>query len=326
MLKTKNCINRIFGRLDFFRGSGTLYPMKTYFINSNRRSRLPIAVSFEEQMPKYQVAHRHDGYEIMFISSGYGWCAVNGVRMPLLAGDLFFMGMEDEHEFLLRAPGSYYNIMFRPELIPESDQESLRQAPFFLHFGKPEFTFQRKAVFPLRISGYLVEQFRQMYQESLNSHFALPLQLRSRLYHILVKIGEYSMLFGEARTTDREDIVGGRVVNHILNHCQERLSLAGLAKLTPYSPEYLGKIFHRQMGISFTEYLAYVRIEKARILLESPDWSLAEIAGKTGFFDAAHLTRTFRKVTGMLPRDFRRSLQQGGSHGDPADFPSRILP
>ncbi|UKI30076.1 MAG: AraC family ligand binding domain-containing protein [Lentisphaeria bacterium] len=177
--------------------------MKTYFINSNRRSRLPIAVSFEEQMPKYQVAHRHDGYEIMFISSGYGWCAVNGVRMPLLAGDLFFMGMEDEHEFLLRAPGSYYNIMFRPELIPESDQESLRQAPFFRHFGKPEFTFQRKAVFPLRISGYLVEQFRQMYQESLNSHFALPLQLRSRLYHILVKIGEYSMLFGEARTTDR---------------------------------------------------------------------------------------------------------------------------
>ena len=111
MLKTKNCMNRIFSRLDFFRGSGTLYPMKTYFINSNRRSRLPIAVSFEEQMPKYQVAHRHDGYEIMFISSGYGWCAVNGVRMPLLAGDLFFMGMEDEHEFLLRAPGSYYNIL-----------------------------------------------------------------------------------------------------------------------------------------------------------------------------------------------------------------------
>lgn len=159
MLKTKNCMNRIFGRLDFFRGSGTLYPMKTYFINSNRRSRLPIAVSFEEQMPKYQVAHRHDGYEIMFISSGYGWCAVNGVRMPLLAGDLFFMGMEDEHEFLLRAPGSYYNIMFRPELIPESDQESLRQAPFFDISGNRSSRFNARLFFRFGSAGIWSSSF-----------------------------------------------------------------------------------------------------------------------------------------------------------------------
>ena len=55
------------------------------------------------------------------------------------------------------------------------------------------------------------------------------------------------------------------------------------------------------------EYLLRVRITAARTLLESTDRTIADIACETGFYDHSHFTRTFKRLIGASPGQYRKS-------------------
>lgn len=57
-------------------------------------------------------------------------------------------------------------------------------------------------------------------------------------------------------------------------------------------------------------YLQRCRLEYAKQLLTHGELTIAEIAAITGFFDQSHLSRRFRKVTGMTPGEFARDLSR----------------
>ncbi len=77
-------------------------------------------------------------------------------------------------------------------------------------------------------------------------------------------------------------------------------------------PTYLSREFSKHFDdLSFGEYIRKLRIDKAIGLLESPTYSLSEIAYLTGFSDQSHFTRIFKKQTGMNPSVFRKNLLKG---------------
>ena len=53
-------------------------------------------------------------------------------------------------------------------------------------------------------------------------------------------------------------------------------------------------------------YLTALRLERAKVLLNSTDLKIGEIAEEVGFQDARHFSRIFRQQTGALPTEFRR--------------------
>ena len=65
--------------------------------------------------------------------------------------------------------------------------------------------------------------------------------------------------------------------------------------------DYLNRIFHRLNGRSIFQYLAWVRINRAKELLATTDMKLWEIAEETGFSDQFYFSRQFKKHTGMPP-------------------------
>jgi AraC-like DNA-binding protein/ligand-binding sensor protein len=105
-----------------------------------------------------------------------------------------------------------------------------------------------------------------------------------------------------------ESPVVTRAKNFIEEHQTDELSLGQVARATNTSTFYFCKIFKKATGLSFTEYLARVRIEKAKALLLSPHRRVSEIAYEVGFQSLTHFNRKFRKIAGMSPTAYRAAL------------------
>lgn len=96
------------------------------------------------------------------------------------------------------------------------------------------------------------------------------------------------------------------------------IGLEALAGECGLSRSHFARAFKASTGISPLRWLAAQRIDRAKILLQTTDFSLEQIADSCGFSDASHLARTFRHATGLRPGDWRRlrrfSLAVGNQH------------
>jgi AraC-like DNA-binding protein len=84
------------------------------------------------------------------------------------------------------------------------------------------------------------------------------------------------------------------------------VTLAQLAAAVHLHPAYFCTLFKRHAGVTPMQYVTEYRLQRARDLLLLTDRSVAEIASLTGFCDAPHLIRTFRRVEGISPGRYRR--------------------
>lgn len=83
------------------------------------------------------------------------------------------------------------------------------------------------------------------------------------------------------------------------------LSLPVLAEQLGLHPISISRYFSKYFGCSAGEYLRKIKIEKAISLIRTNDHSLTSIAYECGFTDQAHFTKTFQRITGLLPRQYR---------------------
>ncbi|MEM9588335.1 MAG: AraC family transcriptional regulator [Planctomycetota bacterium] len=85
----------------------------------------------------------------------------------------------------------------------------------------------------------------------------------------------------------------------------EPITVQTLARAVGLSASQLNRRFQSAFESTPSQYLQQVRIQQATRLLAESDDSVADIAQATGFYDQAHLTRTFRKWMQMTPTQFR---------------------
>jgi YesN/AraC family two-component response regulator len=97
----------------------------------------------------------------------------------------------------------------------------------------------------------------------------------------------------------------GEICDRINGAPEAKHSLSALAAEYGYSPTYLGKLFHKSIGISFSNYLTNARINHAKILLLNSKLSVGEIAEKLGYYDAGHFINQFKKTVGCTPNAYR---------------------
>jgi AraC-like DNA-binding protein len=95
---------------------------------------------------------------------------------------------------------------------------------------------------------------------------------------------------------------------YINNHKAEALSLADVAKAAGASVFHFCKVFHKATGLKFTDYVARMRLEDARNRLLNPSLRISEIAYDVGFQSLTQFNRTFKRVFGQSPSEFRARL------------------
>jgi YesN/AraC family two-component response regulator len=91
----------------------------------------------------------------------------------------------------------------------------------------------------------------------------------------------------------------------------EDLSLESVAKAVNTSTFYFCKMFKRATGLTFTEYLSRIRVEKAKSLLLNPHIRISEVAFEVGFQSLSQFNRVFKKITGQSPSQYRVKMTKG---------------
>lgn len=88
------------------------------------------------------------------------------------------------------------------------------------------------------------------------------------------------------------------------------ISLESCAALLRYHPVYLSRVFKKEVGVTFSEYLTEYRMNKAKDMLENTKMKIAEIGEKLQYKNTSAFIRTFSKTTGTTPGKYRESRQQ----------------
>lgn len=96
-----------------------------------------------------------------------------------------------------------------------------------------------------------------------------------------------------------------RTKGHIHQHYADPdLSLEQMAEAAGVSRTHLSAQFHKETGVSITEYLTMVRVEAAKQLLAGTELRVYEVAERVGFASPEHFSRVFKRSTGVPPGSF----------------------
>lgn len=86
---------------------------------------------------------------------------------------------------------------------------------------------------------------------------------------------------------------------------EEKLTIDRVAQAFQLSPARLARLLNQQVGVGFRQLLRQIRIETAKQLLVSPQYSVKEIAAQVGFADSHYFSRSFQQVMGCSPSEYR---------------------
>ena len=86
------------------------------------------------------------------------------------------------------------------------------------------------------------------------------------------------------------------------------MTLQDVASHVALSNNHFSTVFSQEMGVTFTEYVTRVRLDRAKYLLSSTSCRSVEIAAAIGYSDPHYFSYLFKKQVGLSPRDFRKSI------------------
>jgi len=91
---------------------------------------------------------------------------------------------------------------------------------------------------------------------------------------------------------------------------KKKIKLKDISKAVYFSPYYLSHIFKKETGATLFEYLTKVRVEEAKRLLETTQWSTTRISFEIGCTDQSYFCKVFKKVEGISPYEYRKRMRK----------------
>ena len=144
-----------------------------------------------------------------------------------------------------------------------------------------------------------------LYSLASSSDYIRDMRINESLSALLTLLMEQSW-HPESKTVSRKRLELVEIKNYLDEHYTEKIVLDDLAERYYINKYYLTKIFKETYGITINGYIIAKRITRAKQLLRFTDMTVDEIGGSVGMGDANYFSRTFRKVEGISPREYRK--------------------
>lgn len=172
------------------------------------------------------------------------------------------------------------------------------QTAFVIVSGYDDFSYCQQAL-RLQITDYILKPVN--YEE-----------FGTCIDNLKISLYEKKVSSQEESTEQEERVITG-ITRYLQEHLEEDLSLSVLSEQFHLNPQYISQLFKNEIGVGFLAYLTNIRMEKAKKLLLSTSYSVAEIAGQVGYGDYRVFTKAFKKAEGITPSQYRREFLNNNS-------------
>ncbi len=264
------------------------------------------------------VPHYHDYLQIWYVTRGSCEHEVEGQTYTMNVGDVFFLPPKFVHKTTLGEGSSVLccefdleSVLVRPLSTYQNVKDAVENISFMLLFQRDLFNLQPHCTFS-RNGQRQVERLLYSILDEYNAadlYFEDVLQLQI-LQLLVIFSREYSRLPVHEETEKVYAKYRSMVevaIRYIDEHYDEPLTLDGMCRISMVSKTYFCYIFKLLTQKTFLEYLMERRIEHSMTLLRETDMSIIDIGHTVGFHEPTHFSRTFKKLRGISPREYRSS-------------------
>jgi AraC family transcriptional regulator len=147
------------------------------------------------------------------------------------------------------------------------------------------------------------KQYQQMNNSQSLPHF---LETQGILFQLVARLSEQEMTYKNTNRIIPVKII--EAMQFIMINLHLSLSVNFLANRANQNTEYFSRLFEQHTGTRPMAFITEKRIERAQHIMATSSVSYTEIADLTGFRTLSHFSRTFKKLTGIPPRVYRKHV------------------
>jgi AraC-like DNA-binding protein len=147
-----------------------------------------------------------------------------------------------------------------------------------------------------------------IYSESLRADALKEPAIYAKLIDLCVAMTRYCGSQRETLPYNRQKNIAklNAVFEYINEHVSDELTLEGIAGIAHFSKYHFERIFKKYTNISFHQYLKYLRVEKAAVLLLNPRLAITQAAQDAGFESIATFNRAFKEIKNCTPSEYNK--------------------
>ncbi len=262
--------------------------------------------SLQAIRPHVSTRHNLQSYLCFVVLEGKGCLEYDGRRYEMAQGDCAFIDCRKRYSHITGSTGESGRNAGDGE---GSGLWSLKWAHFYganmqaiydkylERGGQPVFK-------PENISVY-TELLEKLYELAASEDYIRDMRINSTLSELLAFIMEQSW-HPENITISKKRLDLVNVKSYLDEHYTEKISLDDLSSRFFIDKFYLSKIFKDAYGTTINAYVLSRRITEAKKLLRFTDMSIDEIGSRVGMNDANYFSRSFKKLEGISPSEYKR--------------------
>lgn len=292
----------------------------------------PITVdTVEDRTPIRKELHRHEYFEMLYVEEGTLINRFKSSDIRMEAGNILIMKPFVRHVLIDQKQSESvraYCCSFLPQTIDSgvsSLEEIKASSSPMRYFFKSFYDLAEEDVSAVQIDveralrPQLNELFSQLKQSTHDEQEIAHAKTRCNFLNLLMILagqkGRDELADTAVRMTQTTPISRykdglGKTLVYIHDHFKNHLTLREMAAMSGASETYFCRLFKRETGLTFLDYLNSLRIENACVLLRNTTGNALDICYEVGFNDYTHFGRQFKKNVGLSPAEFRRKIHR----------------
>ena len=246
--------------------------------------------------------HCDNTYEIFYLRKGSRECFVKDKRYHVTPGHILFIDKNVLHK-TNRISDEYerFVLNFTDEYIFPSVKEKMYDIFEYGIFRTPKSKY---------IDTLFSDIFKEWEKIRKNSEYSIARDMIKCYVNILLVY----YIENKEKYVSRDSTITNPAIERLLKYMNENFSetitLRLSAKMLNMSEAHLSRIFMKNTGFGFSEYLQIIRTEYAKNLLANTEKSIKEISMECGFNDSNYFSLAFKRETGYSPKQFRKSVDR----------------
>lgn len=245
-------------------------------------------------------------YELIIMTEGTLYLSYAGKNYTVNTGEYLILGPRGgERKGFKEAYCSFYWLHFRPEsdkFVMDFDDDHPYVGDLSNYVMIPE---QGKVPKPEKMI-VLMKQLQDL-KKSNYPDVAINAMTTAILMELYGQLSQFPVP-GQPVTMQKQ--VYNDILDYIETNIYENLKVSDIAEHFGYNEKYISHRFTEISGIPLKQYIMKVKMEKANFLLTDTNESIGDIAKKLSFSDAHNFCRTYKKITGLTPSDYRNAYSK----------------